>query len=133
MNQLNVQDFEKAFSDPVPVNGNVLVEIVQKDSTRTTKGGIIVNEENLGVVNPYLLVLDIAKDVDIPSLAVSDIIQISSTRVNHFIGRDMRAFGLVSAKDISAIHKHIEGKKVKITKPEEKVESKIIGANGSIV
>lgn len=133
MNQLNVQDFEKAFSDPVPVNGNVLVEIVQKDSTRTTKGGIIVNEENLGVVNPYLLVLSISEDVDMPDLAIEDIIQISSTRVNHFIGKDMRAFGLVSAKDISAIHKHIVGKKVKITKPEEKVESKILGANGSIV
>jgi hypothetical protein len=133
MNLLNVEDFEKAFDEPMPVNGNVLVEIIQKDSTRTTKGGIIVQEESMGVVNPYLLVKAIALDVELKDLVVDDIVQISTSRINHFIGKDMRAFGLIASKDISAVHKHIEGKKVKITKPEVKEESKIIGGKGKII
>jgi len=136
MTQMNVEDFEKTYADPVPVNGAVLVEVVEKDTTRTTKGGIIVQEDAMStgiVVNPYLVVLALAEDIDEAvrgKVEVGDIIQISTNRVNAFLGKDMVRLGLVASEDISAIHKHLVGTKIKITKKEAKPKQAILGGEG---
>ena len=136
MTQMNVEDFEKTYADPVPVNGAVLVEVVEKDTTRTTKGGIIVQEDTMStgiVVNPYLVVLALAEDIDEAvrgKVEVGDIIQISTNRVNAFLGKDMVRLGLVASEDISAIHKHLVGTKIKITKKEAKPKQAILGGEG---
>jgi co-chaperonin GroES (HSP10) len=133
---MNVEDFEKAYADPVPINGTVLVEVVEKDPTRTTKGGIIVQEDAMStgiVVNPYLVVLALANDVidTVKSdVEVGDIIQISTNRVNAFLGKDMVRLGLVASEDISAVHKHLVGTKIKITKKEAKPKQAILGGEG---
>jgi co-chaperonin GroES (HSP10) len=133
---MNVEDFEKTYADPVPVNGAVLVEVVEKDTTRTTKGGIIVQEDAMStgiVVNPYLVVLALAEDIDEAvrgKVEVGDIIQISTNRVNAFLGKDMVRLGLVASEDISAIHKHLVGTKIKITKKEAKPKQAILGGEG---
>ena len=120
--QMNVQDFEEAFADAVPLNGNVLVEVIDKDPNRTMKSGIVVPESamNSSVVNPYLMVVAIAPDVvdAVKELKAGDIIQVSSGRVNMFNGKDMKRFALVSSKDISAVHKHIAKKRVNVTRPD---------------
>jgi hypothetical protein len=136
MTQMNVEDFEKTYADPVPVNGAVLVEVVEKDPTRTTKSGIIVQEDAMStgiVVNPYLLVLALADDIDEAvkgKIEVGDIIQISTNRVNAFLGKDMVRLGLVASEDISAVHKHLVGTKIKITKKEAKPKQAILGGEG---
>ena len=136
MTQMNVEDFEKTYADPVPVNGAVLVEVVEKDTTRTTKGGIIVQEDAMStgiVVNPYLVVLALAEDIDEAvrgKVEVGDIIQISTNRVNAFLGKNMVRLGLVASEDISAIHKHLVGTKIKITKKEAKPKQAILGGEG---
>ena len=136
MTQLNGEDFEKTYADPVPVNGAVLVEVVEKDTTRTTKGGIIVQEDTMStgiVVNPYLVVLALAEDIDEAvrgKVEVGDIIQISTNRVNAFLGKNMVRLGLVASEDISAIHKHLVGTKIKITKKEAKPKQAILGGEG---
>ena len=133
---MNVEDFEKTYADPVPVNGAVLVEVVEKDTTRTTKGGIIVQEDTMStgiVVNPYLVVLALAEDIDEAvrgKVEVGDIIQISTNRVNAFLGKNMVRLGLVASEDISAIHKHLVGTKIKITKKEAKPKQAILGGEG---
>jgi co-chaperonin GroES (HSP10) len=136
MTQMNVEDFERTYADPVPVNGAVLVEVVEKDPTRTTKGGIVVQEDAMStgiVINPYLVVLALADDIDEAikgKVEVGDIIQISTNRVNAFLGKDMVRLGLVASEDISAVHQHLVGTDIKITKKTVKPKQAILGGEG---
>lgn len=139
MKRINVQDFEKVYTDPVPVNGNVLVEIVQRNTERTSAGGIIIQEENVNpstMVSPYLVVVDKAEDVKKAfNLEPGDIIQQKSRNVNMFYGKEMKQYALIHQDDISAVHKNKDkNKKVPYEDSEPaKPKSKIITMDKKVI
>lgn len=128
MSQMSVDDFEKTYGDPLPVNGYVLVEVVDKDPTRISKGGIIVNEEQLGNTSPYFLVLAISSDSKTENLEIGDIIQYTERNIVFFYGKNMKKLALLPSDKIAAIFKKGKNKKIPV-----KEDSKLILPQKSII
>jgi hypothetical protein len=121
MSVISVGDFEKVYADPVPINGYVLVEVVDKDPTRTTKGGIILNEDQIANPSPYFLVRDIAEDIENPIMEKGDIVQFTERNIIFFYGRELRKLALMEYKKVAAVFKKNSKKEIPF-----KEESRII-------
>lgn len=126
MNTMSIDDFEDAYEDAKPINGYVLVEIVEKDTTRKTKSGILVSEESIGNALPYLVVVDVSQDLSLSfggRVQAGDIIQVNSGQLSAFYGKDLKKYSLINFTSISAVYKKKEG----VTIPVKEVkDSKII-------
>jgi hypothetical protein len=112
MGTMSIDEFEKNYGDPIPTNKNVLVEIVEKDQTRRLSSGILMTEESLGNNNPYLVVVDVAVDIDLElgaMLAVGDIVQVANPNLMFFMGKDMRKLALINSLNIAAVFKKKSG------------------------
>jgi len=130
---MSIEKFEKVYSQPIPVNGNILVEVVDRDPTRKTKAGIIVNEESTGISSPYFVV--VAKDPNITwgdpkgvTIEVGDIVSFSQMKLTMFYGEDMKKLVLMPISSVTAVFKKDPAKKVPIEKDEP--TSKIISPKG---
>lgn len=132
MSTMNIESFEKVYSDPVPVNGHILVEVVDKDTTRKTRGGIILNEETVtGSTSPYFVVQDMGELTNKLNLQIGDIVTFTERNIIFFYGRDMKKLALIHIDKIAAIHRKAEGKKVPYQKDESK--SKLIVPDSKII
>ena len=123
MSEMSVDQFEKAYADPIPINGHILVEVVSKDPNRKLKSGILLQEESLGPTTPYFVVVAKCATLHEWDLEEGDIIQQKSRNVLFFHGKEMRKLAMVHKDDITAIFK-LKAKKATVTK--EKPPSKII-------
>lgn len=125
MSQMTVEDFEKVYDDPAPVNGHVLIEVVDKDPARKSKGGIIVSEEQMGSSAPYFVVVDWdkAKENSL-KLAEGDVVTFTERNIIFFYGREMKKLALISMDKVAAVFHKDPKKKVPIVK-----ESRIIVDN----
>lgn len=133
MSQITLDDFEKVYADPVPVNGHLLVEVVDKDPTRKTKGGILIQEEQIGNASPYFVVVKVAGEgkVGEETVEVGDIVLFTERNIFFFYGKDMQKLAVLPLDKVVALYKKDPKKKVPYKKEEKK--SKIITSSKDII
>ena len=111
-NKINIEALERVYTDPIPINGQVLVEVVTRDDTRKTKGGLIVSDEvAMGQrPTPLFVVKAIGKDIDNKyGIEIGDIIIPAERNITIISGKDMTKLALLQYTSISAYQKKTEG------------------------
>lgn len=133
-NKINIEALERVYTDPIPINGQVLVEVVTRDDTRKTKGGLLISEEMaMGQrPTPLFVVRAIGKDIDNKySIKVGDIVVPAERNITIMTGKDMTKLALIPYTSISAYQKKASGEEVPYMT--EEAQTKIITPQSRII
>jgi hypothetical protein len=124
--KLGYNFLDVGFEPAKAVNGNVLVEVVEKTSTRKSKSGIVFGVAPGAERSPYFIVRDVSKEAkDKLNLKPGDVIGFASRDIVSWVEASGNRYAVAHCDDIGVIYVKTS------TDPEEYVDTPDLDLTGA--